>query len=126
MTSFIMSRILSCDLYVDNICNANHVPYGYEQLRSVKYGGNFIAAQAKCTGFCRCQRGGQVLKSDWSLQVIRPPYGHLVAQGIRDAPALTISPVADAVSETAAQPASDPKITRRPAVRIMKPMIWIL
>ena len=78
------------------------------------------------TGFCRCQRGGQVLKSDWYLQIIRQPYSHRVAQGIRDAPALTISPVADVVSETAAQLASDPKITRRPAVRIMKPMIWIL
>jgi len=50
-TGFIMSRILSCDLYVDNICNANYVPYGDEQLRSVKYGGNFIAAQASAPVF---------------------------------------------------------------------------
>ena len=48
---FILSRILSCDLSVDNICNANYVPYGYEQLRSVKYGGNFIAAQASAPVF---------------------------------------------------------------------------
>jgi hypothetical protein len=93
-------------------------------LRSTKYGGNFIAAQASAPVFV----GAQVAAKFQSLiGICRLSAGFQKPHpGIRDAPALTISPVADAVSETAAQPASDPKMTRRPAVRIMKPMIWIL
>ena len=51
MTSFLLMRVLSCDLYVDNIFNANYIPYEYERLRSAKYGGNFIAAQASAPAF---------------------------------------------------------------------------
>ncbi|MBW9247546.1 MAG: TonB-dependent receptor [Acidithiobacillus ferriphilus] len=42
---------VTIDLYVDNIFNANYIPYEYEQLRSAKYGGNFITAQASAPAF---------------------------------------------------------------------------
>jgi iron complex outermembrane receptor protein len=42
---------VTVDLYVDNIFNANYIPYEYEQLRSAKYGGNFITAQASAPAF---------------------------------------------------------------------------
>ena len=44
-------RTLSGDLYVDNVFKANYIPYEYEQLRSAKYGGNFITAQASAPAF---------------------------------------------------------------------------
>ncbi|MEY2333358.1 hypothetical protein [Acidithiobacillus ferrianus] len=42
---------VTIDLYVDNVFNANYIPYEYQQLRSAKYGGNFITAQAGAPTF---------------------------------------------------------------------------
>ncbi|MBU2811193.1 TonB-dependent receptor [Acidithiobacillus thiooxidans] len=42
---------LTFDVYVDNLFNANYIPYEYLQLQSAKDGGNFIAAQASAPAF---------------------------------------------------------------------------
>ena len=42
---------VTIDLYVDNVFNANYIPYEYQQLRSAKYGGNFFTAQAGAPTF---------------------------------------------------------------------------
>lgn len=42
---------LTFDVYVDNIFNANYIPYEYQQVRAAKDGGNFIVAQASAPAF---------------------------------------------------------------------------